>query len=229
MAGSSPLTLIPLREINSSHARPAGDFANWLAAVDRAVNQQQPLDVPCGTCNACCRSGYFIRVHKTEHKALEAIPKELLFPAPGEDDILVMGYDQEGRCPMLKLDQCSIYESRPATCRTYDCRLFSGCNIDAGPTRGDVNQVVEQWQFSYQSETATRHHQGLVTAASFLLANKDELQIFSDEPLHIAILALRCLPLFLDEPLPDADGQLQRVKKFLQSDHASAAGNNRSM
>ena len=37
-----------------------------------------------------------------------------------------MGYDERGHCPMLVDGDCSIYEHRPRTCRTYDCRVFAG-------------------------------------------------------------------------------------------------------
>ncbi|MEM7097393.1 MAG: YkgJ family cysteine cluster protein [Pseudomonadota bacterium] len=221
MDDATPISLIPLRE---SHNDPkdAGSFDQWLESVQRSTKADLTLDVPCGQCNGCCRSGYFIRVHRSETSALAAIPEQLLFPAPGENDIFVMGYDHKGRCPMLKANQCSIYDSRPLTCRTYDCRIFSGSGIDAGANRPAVNESVKRWRFTYDDQHDARKHQALMTAANFVMAHKEELDVFSDEPLHVALLALRCLPFFLQDPLPDTRTQLTRVKSAL-TDSAQAS------
>ena len=45
---------------------------------------------------------------------------------------MLLGYDENGHCPMLIDDKCSIYEHRPITCRSYDCRIFPAAGIVAG-------------------------------------------------------------------------------------------------
>lgn len=63
----------------------------------------------------------FIHIKPEEAEAIQRIPRALLFPAPGRPKgHLLMGYDGEGRCPMLAGDECSIYEHRPQTCRDYE-------------------------------------------------------------------------------------------------------------
>ncbi|HEY8547256.1 MAG TPA: YkgJ family cysteine cluster protein, partial [Acidimicrobiales bacterium] len=70
-------------------------------------------------------------------------------PAPGRPPgHVLLGYDERGRCPMLTDAGCSIYEHRPRTCRTYDCRVFPA----AGVVPDDKPRVAERaarWRFGY--------------------------------------------------------------------------------
>lgn len=100
--------------------------SRWIAET-RAIGD---VDVPCGSCTACCRSSRFVHVGPDEQVALAAIPGELLFPAPGwPAGWKVMGYDDQGRCPMLGDRGCTIYEHRPRTCRTFDCRALVAADL----------------------------------------------------------------------------------------------------
>jgi hypothetical protein len=59
-----------------------------------------------------------------------------------------MGYDENGHCPMLVDGACSIYEHRPRTCRTYDCRVFAASGVELeGPARSAIRAQVGRWQF----------------------------------------------------------------------------------
>ena len=110
----------------AQHDLPAGDFSSWLSELQRALRGERSSDVPCDGCTACCKSSQFIHVAPDEADTLAHVPGELLFPAPGlPDGHVLMGYDERGHCPMLIDDRCSIYEHRPRTCRTYDCRVLS--------------------------------------------------------------------------------------------------------
>jgi len=94
-------------------------------------------NVPCGSCTACCTSSQFIHIAPDEVDPLGVIPRDVLFPAPRLPvGHVLMGYDDNGHCPMLVDGACSIYEHRPRTCRTYDCRAFaaSGLELD-DPTK----------------------------------------------------------------------------------------------
>lgn len=58
------------------------------------------------------------------HEADAEVPGELLFAAPGlPAGHGVLPFDARGRCPLLdEGGRCTIYDHRPLTCRTYDCR-----------------------------------------------------------------------------------------------------------
>ena len=68
-----------------------------------------------------------VRAHRTRRdRHARAHPAALRFPRPGRPKgHVVLGYDEHGRCPMLGDHGCTIYEHRPRTCRTYDCRVFA--------------------------------------------------------------------------------------------------------
>ena len=94
--------------------------------IRAAVRGERGSDVPCDGCTACCRSSQFVHIGPEELDTLSRIPAELKFPAPGRPrGHVVLGYDERGHCPMLVDGTCSIYEHRPRTCRTYDCRVFA--------------------------------------------------------------------------------------------------------
>src|SRR4051794_32425896 len=111
-------------------ARPAGRFSSWLHDIRAAVSGSAESDVPCDGCTACCASAQFVHVGPDELEAKAHIPAALLLPAPGRPrGHLVMGYDEHGRCPMLRDHGCSIYEHRPRACRTYDCRVLAAAGL----------------------------------------------------------------------------------------------------
>ena len=104
----------------------AGEYAAWLGEFRQALRVRTEMDVPCGECTACCRSSMFIHIRADETDALAHIPPQVLFPAPYQTNgNVLMGHDEHGNCPMLVDDRCSIYEHRPNTCRTYDCRVYA--------------------------------------------------------------------------------------------------------
>ncbi|HVE26812.1 MAG TPA: YkgJ family cysteine cluster protein [Sporichthya sp.] len=109
---------------------PAGSLSGWLGAMQASLRGEVDADVPCDGCTACCTSSQFVHIGPEETEALAAIPEELLFPAPRlPRGHVVLGYDEKGHCPMLVGGACSIYEHRPRTCRTYDCRIFPATGI----------------------------------------------------------------------------------------------------
>jgi Fe-S-cluster containining protein len=131
----------------------AGDFSTWLGEVRRALAGDGGSEVPCGDCTACCRSSQFIHIGPGEAETLAHIPAELLFPAPRlPSGHVVLGYDGNGHCPMLVDDRCSIYEHRPRTCRTYDCRIFAATGIEVDDDQPEIAQRVRRWRFSYATE-----------------------------------------------------------------------------
>lgn len=105
------------------------ELADWLAQLGRALTGDADMEVPCGDCVACCASSQFVLIEPGDTAARAAIPAEVLVPAPGLAGHLLMGHDERGRCPMLVDGACSIYEARPRTCRTYDCRVFTASAV----------------------------------------------------------------------------------------------------
>src|SRR6187549_2212977 len=99
----------------------AGPFGAWLTAARASLRGEgRGLDVPCGDCRGCCTSSLFVHVAPDETSTLAVIPKRLLVRAPGRPrGHRLLGFADDGACPMLKARACSIYERRPRTCRDY--------------------------------------------------------------------------------------------------------------
>lgn len=126
----------------------AGDFGTWLRDVRVAIRGEREAHVPCGGCTACCESSQFVHIAPDERETLARIPAALLFAAPGlSKGHVVLGYDERGRCPMLSDAGCSIYEHRPRTCRTYDCRVFAAAGVDPDD-KPAVAVQVRRWRFA---------------------------------------------------------------------------------
>ncbi len=198
----------------------AGEFSTWLREQRRQLRDNQAADVPCGSCNACCRSAYFIQVHGSEQAALAHIPAALLVPAPGQDNTWVLGFDETGCCPMLVDGRCSIYQHRPHTCRTYDCRIFCAAGQPAGGAeKSAVNTRVAAWQFSYRDRQARQQHQAAQTAARYLLARAQDFPAHTANPTQLALSALRLVELFTHPPA-DAAELHNRVARHLNTAEA---------
>lgn len=131
----------------------AGDVDSWLEGFLGALAGNGDADVPCGTCTACCASSQFVLVEPTDTGALAAIPSDLLVPAPGlPKGFRVMGYDDRGRCPMLGDSGCTIYDARPRTCRTYDCRVFPATGVAVELSKPRIAERAARWRFRQGSE-----------------------------------------------------------------------------
>ena len=142
----------------------AGPFGAWLDEVRAAVRGERDAVVPCGECTACCTSSQFVHVEADETDTLAHIPAELLFDAPGfPDGHVLMGYDERGHCPMLVDGRCSIYEHRPRTCRSYDCRVFAAAGVL--PDAPAIAARVAEWRFSYPTAQHEAAHAAVKTAA----------------------------------------------------------------
>lgn len=178
---------------------PAGDFSAWLTMMDRAIQGRGESDVPCGDCNACCRGSYFIEVKPTDTDALGRIPAELLFPAPGAPGgHQILGYSDSGSCPLLHADACSIYADRPATCRTYDCRVFAATGLaEPDAEKAAIMSRAGRWVFDYVDETALKAQAALKLGAGFLLKHHPALQdLLPRNATQLAMLCVRLQPVF---------------------------------
>ena len=170
---------------------PAGDFATWLAAFQAALRDEGDSDVPCDGCTACCSSGQFIHIGPDETDALAHVPAELRFPAPGlPGGHVVLGYDEHGRCPMLADHGCSIYEHRPRTCRTYDCRVFAAAGVD--PAKEPLGAHVRRWRFSYPTVDDRQLHAD-VRAAARLAGERSDAVTTGTRPRTPAAIAVHAV------------------------------------
>ena len=144
----------------------AGGFAAWLDGMQRALRGEADSDVPCDGCTACCTSSQFVHIGPEETDTLARIPAALRFPAPGlPTGHVVLGYDERGHCPMLVDGACSIYEHRPRTCRTYDCRVFAAAGIDAD--KPAIAERARRWRFEVTTEDDRVLLEAVRAAASF--------------------------------------------------------------
>jgi Fe-S-cluster containining protein len=163
--------------VSDDGALDAGDFGSWLTAMRAALADDGASDVPCGSCTACCTASQFVHIAPDEHDALAHIPSALLFPAPrAPRGNVLMGYDEHGHCPMLIDGACSIYEHRPRTCRSYDCRVFPAAGLE--PTDADKAEIAERvrrWRFRFADAADEVRHGAVRAAADHLGAHPEVL------------------------------------------------------
>jgi uncharacterized protein len=150
---------------------PAGKFSAWLRSfLDSRTGETTGSNVPCGDCNACCRSSLLIRIRPEDQEALKRIPQEFLAPIPGlPEGNALMGPTSKGLCPMLVENRCTIYEHRPRTCRDYDCRVFAATATSPSHSAQHlIAEKVRDWRFDYP-ESIDREEQSAVFAAAAVL------------------------------------------------------------
>jgi len=128
---------------------------------------------------------------------------------------MLLGYDENGQCPMLIDGRCSIYEHRPLTCRTYDCRVFPAAGIAAD--RALITQRARGWKFSYPTEDDRDQHAAVRAAARFL---QEHVECFPGaavpgNPVQVAILAIKVSDVFLTRS--DESGKAGRVASDLEA------------
>lgn len=68
------------------------------------------VSVPCGTCRACCKSPWFVKLmpwEKEKHGGVDIVPKK-----------------ENGECVYLAESGCALFgkPNRPYVCMTFDCR-----------------------------------------------------------------------------------------------------------
>ena len=157
----------------------------------------------------------FIHIEPEETRTLERIPRALLFPAPGlPKGHVLMGYDDEGQCPMLVDGECSIYEDRPQTCRDYDCRIFAATGIAVDrETQSEIANRVASWVFDYADEGSRDEHRIVKEAAAFLQKNRDLFPPGSipTYPVQLAALAVRIYRIFSGDAPAASDAAIAQA------------------
>lgn len=187
--------------ITAQHDLPAGRFSSWLHHTQNALINENGVEVPCDKCNACCRSFYFIHIGPEETRTLSRIPKELLFAAPGyPKGNMLLGYDENGHCPMLIDNKCSIYEDRPLTCRNYDCRIFPAAGLAAGDDdKPLITQQIRRWKFSFPGLLDRTQYSAVQAAATFLKEHAEcfPAGVIPRNSTQLAVLAIKVYDVFL--------------------------------
>lgn len=185
----------------SEQALPTGRFSSWLHRARQAQKTEEGASVPCGDCTACCTSSYFIHIRPDETETLAEIPPSLLFAAPGlPKGHVVLGYDKNGRCPMFIDNKCSIYQYRPQTCRTYDCRIFPATGLPVEKDKPLIAQQARRWQFAFPTPQDEERFRALQGVARFLREHADSFPpgFVPHNPTQQAVVALRVYEVFLD-------------------------------
>lgn len=190
--------------VNMNKNISAGEFSVWLEGFTQTMRGVGEGSVPCGECVGCCTSSKFIHIRPTDKKALGIIPQELMFQAPRlPSGHSLLGYDEKGHCPLFKDGKCSIYESRPETCRQYDCRVLAASNFKISDESMEINERVNSWHFKYSNAKSIELSHAVKLAGAFLSKNKKK---FPDGfiPLlngQLAVMAVRVHPLFIGHTL----------------------------
>ncbi|HEY3721881.1 MAG TPA: YkgJ family cysteine cluster protein [Acidimicrobiia bacterium] len=153
----------------------AGRFSTWLAATERALAGDADAEVPCGTCTACCTSSQFVHIEPDEVETLARVPAALRFPAPRlPAGHVLLGFDQRGHCPMLVDGTCTIYDHRPRTCRTYDCRVFPAAGVEPDEARQPaIARRARRWRFELPTELDRQEIAAVQAAAASVTAGDE--------------------------------------------------------
>ncbi len=176
----------------------AEPFEAWLRATCATLEKDVPAAVPCGSCNACCRTFHQLHLRPGEKQARRRLPKEYLSVARGlPPGYLLLGYTEGGACPVLVGGRCTIYEDRPLVCRTYDCRMYAATGV--APDRPEIAEQVRRWRFSHPTAADRRLHEAVLAAVRFIRECPQCLP--SDaarrQPIRVATLAIAAHEKFL--------------------------------
>jgi len=195
---------------------PAGAFGEWLERFRASLLGNAGSSVPCGDCRGCCISGYSVQIRPQDEGARALIPKELLVRAAGfARDELTMASRPDGTCPMLRDSECTIYPSRPQTCRDYDCRVFAAAGLAAGgQDKMVINRRVSEWIFSYPAESDRVAHAAVKAAAAFIAAKRSQFpgQRAPTGATGIAVLACEAYRVFLQSDIHErSDEEVARL------------------
>jgi hypothetical protein len=107
---------------------------------------------------------------------------------------------------MLHDGACSIYEHRPRTCRTYDCRVFAATGtVPDVASQPAIAAQVARWRFRCSTAGEEQALAAMHAAAGFLRANPGLLRDagIPHNPTQIAVAAVALGELFAHPRSPD--------------------------
>lgn len=154
---------------SNSAERAAGEFRRWLHSMREVLTTGRGIQVPCGTCRACCRSGYFIPVRAAEHSTMAVVPSRVLMPSlsASQTGDRLIAITPKGDCALFVRGNCSIYSNRPQACRDYDCRLFAATGLRTGHPAIDLQ--IDGWRFCHDDADSLRIQAAMQEVAGFIL------------------------------------------------------------
>jgi uncharacterized protein len=209
-------------------SRPAGAFGAWLDAMQAVLRGQRDADVPCDGCVGCCVSSYPIPLRPSDQVALAQVPDRYL-QLPVGTGAARMVYREDGTCPMLRANQCTIYADRPQTCRDYDCRIYAATNLLPDGDRPVIQERVREWQFDFVSPEERAKAAALQRAAGFI---RNNAQLFppgmrAHSATAVAVLAVKVWPLFATDTArnekgdgPEDPSPLEQARRVLEAARA---------
>jgi Fe-S-cluster containining protein len=100
---------------------------------------------------------------------------------------------------MLTDDGCSIYEHRPRTCRTYDCRVFPAAGLEPDDPDGAIAQRARRWRFELPSELDEQEHAAVRAAATYVREHRPSGAVNQTQ---VAVRAIEVHETFLPAPFP---------------------------
>lgn len=189
------------KQVIQEQDKPAGRFSSWLRQTRKAQITGEGANVPCGECRACCKSSYFIHIRPDETETLARIPKKLLFAAPGlPKGNVVLGYNENGQCPMFIDNNCSIYDHRPQTCRSYDCRIFPATGLQVDDDKALIAQQARRWKFDFPTTDDHKLFSAVQSAAKFVSERAEYFPagFVPNNTTQQAVLALKVYEVFLN-------------------------------
>ena len=80
---------------------------------------------------------------------------------------------------------CSIYEHRPRTCRTFDCRVFAAAGVAVDTDQPLIADRVRRWRFDHPTPADRQLHDAVRSAAHRLAAER------AGRPAEIAVRAVQ--------------------------------------
>ena len=101
---------------------------------------------------------------------------------------------------MLTDGRCSLYEHRPRTCRTYDCRVFPAAGLEIeGHDKALIAEQTRRWRFDYPGELDRNERDAVRAAAEFLQEHKEVLPegTSATSATQLAVLAVEVHDAFL--------------------------------
>ena len=137
--GEAEGAVLSMGVLSTAKKRPSCSVTTLLQKWQRGIKEGRN-DVPCGDCNACCRSPK-IRVTIGDEEA-KARGLETFVDDGGQ----WLAKKTDGSCLYLTDGKCSIYANRPGACRTYDCRA-SGLLIGWSDLNDPIIQeALTEWE-----------------------------------------------------------------------------------
>ena len=92
---------------------------------------------------------------------------------------------------MLADGRCSIYEHRPRTCRTYDCRVLPAAGFQHDEdVPVEIGRRASRWRFDYPDPVSRVAHAAVEAAATFLAEHPEVLPPNSGRPSLTRLAAL---------------------------------------